>query len=693
MIPLNNQNAGSSASSRKQAVTQTSPTRVVAKPVPQSQARDPRSYQIDQLRRRFSPKESAQSSGATALTFKLKPSDPDFPFELDFLECEVVVPEDYPEDLPQLRVKNRNIPRGFGINIERGWDKLVEEKRGATLLALVNALDRNLESFLSEQKVETVKIVAFKDTRHLEQTPISGPSPTPRSAPATVPAPAPSPVRPYIPEESYSKDQIAEAKARRATETRQLESRMSRLTLYRRSADGIVYTLPIEPKRRFELPAGLQSVKTLHLIVPLLYPLQPLRIQLNEVESNDAEGVEELFVQKAIEQKQMTLMSHMNYLAQSFHVLAKQVQEAENQKAAAALQAAAAEKEEAGTALETEKPAEGDKRHIKIIPRPPEWTMVSYEDAEESSDDFSYESGESDEGGGTELKDADSGPSATLDSPERGTSMSFPSIELHSIELFQVAILSLSVKCARCKTVNDVTGLKHDVEKTESCRKCAAGFSVRFRQQLVHQNSTRAGFIDVSGCTIADMLPSTFVPVCAKCSTASPGLVSVRGETTTNVCRECHGKFTFKIPEVKFLVISAGNLPPPTAGPRRKVEKLGLHAGEPLPGRGACAHYKKSYRWFRFSCCSHVHPCDRCHDEAENHINEWANRMICGWCSREQNYAVEACQFCGRSVIGRKGRGFWEGGKGTRDRIMMNRKDRRKHKRVGGSESSSKKQQ
>lgn len=157
------------------------------------------------------------------------------------------------------------------------------------------------------------------------------------------------------------------------------------------------------------------------------------------------------------------------------------------------------------------------------------------------------------------------------------------------------------------------------------------------------------------------------------------------------MCRECHGRFTFKIPEVKFLAISRGSaLLPPTTGPRRRQEKLGLHAGEPLADRGACPHYRRSYRWFRFSCCGRVYPCDRCHDAAVNasdgdgHAQEWATRMICGWCSREQNYSPEACAFCGRSVIGRKGRGFWEGGKGTRDRRLMSRKDKRKFRRPGG---------
>merc|ERR1712225_208732 len=94
---------------------------------------------------------------------------------------------------------------------------------------------------------------------------------------------------------------------------------------------------------------------------------------------------------------------------------------------------------------------------------------------------------------------------------------------------------------------------------------------------------------------------------------------------------------------VKLLRISSTNLLPPSSGPRRKRETLGLTPGTELPKRGRCRHYTKSYRWFRFSCCSKVYTCDKCHDEAEDHPNEWANRMICGWCSREQNYRPEDC--------------------------------------------------
>jgi hypothetical protein len=40
-------------------------------------------------------------------------------------------------------------------------------------------------------------------------------------------------------------------------------------------------------------------------------------------------------------------------------------------------------------------------------------------------------------------------------------------------------------------------------------------------------------------------------------------------------------------------------------------EVLGIVAGQELPRRGRCQHYAKSQRWFRFSCCAKVFPCDK----------------------------------------------------------------------------------
>lgn len=676
----------------RQAVTRAPIGHVVPKPVPDSHTQDPRKYQLNQMKRRYSPIQNTLQDGTTNLLFQLKPSDPDFPFELDYLQCELQVPASYPEKPPILRVKNKDIPRGFAVNIEKGWDKLVREGQASTLLALTNALDKSLEAFLSERKTETVTLLSFRDTRHLDSSATvlgEASSALPVRAP---PKPALAVRKSYVPEESYTDEQIATARARRAQEIRQLEARMSRMPHYRKSADGVVYTLPLEPRRRAELPVELQQIHSVQLIIPLLYPLQSLKVLLNDVESEDAEALEELFAERAAQQKQMSLTSHLNYLSQNIHMLAKHA-EAARKRAKTVLgvvTGAANNAAQQGASLTTVN--EDGRSHIHVIPRPPEWSYGHEDGDSDDSDDSYWDSDDESDDGGVAVNMGVVPASGADHQVEKGTAMSFPSVELHGIELLQVSILNLSVKCERCRTLNEITGLSPGVEKASSCKKCATAFTARFRQEMVHQSSTRAGFIDVACCTVADMLPSTFIPTCSRCSTPSQGLVSVRSEAVTNVCRECHLKFTFKIPEVKFLAITHGSLPPPTTGPRKRTEKLGLHAGDPLPGRGACAHYRRSYRWFRFSCCARVHACDRCHDEAEDHVHEWANRMVCGWCSREQNYAVEACAFCGRSVIGKRGKGFWEGGKGTRDKMRMSRKDKRKFRRVGGSEAARKRE-
>ena len=73
---------------RRQAVTTPVSSRVVSKPIPKAQTEDPREFQLGQIRRRFSPKEtrlSTSNSGedAVVLSFSMAPSDPDFPFDMD----------------------------------------------------------------------------------------------------------------------------------------------------------------------------------------------------------------------------------------------------------------------------------------------------------------------------------------------------------------------------------------------------------------------------------------------------------------------------------------------------------------------------------------------------------------------------------------------------------------------------------
>jgi uncharacterized CHY-type Zn-finger protein len=464
------------------------------------------------------------------------------------------------------------------------------------------------------------------------------------------------------------------------------------MALFKKSGDGLEYTLPIEPRMRSELPKPLQAVRTVKLVVPQLYPLQVCRIELEGTNPEEAKLTEAAFEERARETKVMNLMSHVNYLAQSMHLLARAIPKPlpeTGRQVAQKIEKWSNSSSVSQSASVSRDPDDG-RNHIKIIPRPPEWTAVDSSDVSESNDDYSNESSDESEDGGVELPPSNLQNAYVLEkNPEQGTAISFPSIELYGIELLEVSILNLTVKCERCKDTRDFSGLKHNTPKSESCNKCASALTVTFRHNLIHANAVRAGFLDFVGCQVADMLPSTFTPTCSKCSTSysAPGVITVRGETTTVACRSCHQKLTLKIPDVKFLCITPSATVAPSSGPRRKRETLGLAVGTELPDHGSCRHYAKSYRWFRFSCCDKVYPCDKCHDEKEEHANEHGNRMICGWCSREQPYRPEDCASCHKSVVRRKGTGFWEGGKGMRDQVRMNRKDPRKHKRIGATKA------
>ena len=653
--------------------------KVISRPAPRKHAGDPRQFQIEQVKRRFSPSESAEDGG-TALAFQMTPSDPDFPYEMTALDCVLHVPANYTKGAkPSIDIRNKEMDKGYRINVERGFDSLVERMPVASLLALMNALDRNLEAFLMAKKADTIKIVP--NTRPKDTTAKAENLKTsPKGRKDAVPFPRPV---------TYSGKQIAEAQDKRDSETRRLEARLGRLALFAKDPSGQSYTVPIDPRNPESLPVPLQAVKAIRLCVPSLYPLEPCTVEILGVSREAAAFTEQSFTHHAKHCSNMNLMGHINFLTQNMHSLAIEPTEkspgpvVENPPVGTQ----AREDENPETTLDDDR--DSNREHIIHIPRPPEWTAVWTNDDGTSESDFSDLESHSDEAAHVGPDVTDSGSIAASSVPERGISIDFPGLELHNLELLTLVSLALTVKCLRCKCTTDISGLMTAKTRNVFCTKCASSLSVTYRPQMVHANANRAGYLDMDGCTVVDMLPSNFIPTCSQCSTSvpAPGIVAVRGPSAAMaICRECHQKLSFKIPEVKFLQVSSSasrNLPL-----RRKVpkEQLGILAGTPLPHKGRCKHYAKSYRWFRFSCCNKVYPCDKCHDESDaskDHPNEHANRMICGNCSREQNYRPEDCGICRMVLIGKSGSGFWEGGKGTRDKVKMSRRDPRKYKRRG----------
>ncbi|KAL8971175.1 MAG: hypothetical protein Q9183_001173 [Haloplaca sp. 2 TL-2023] len=667
-------------------------SRIVQKPISRLQRESPREFQIRQLERRFATQRTA-GSGESILEFLLIPSDPDFPFEMTGLECVLHVPTQYPASGKAfLSVRNGDMPRGYQINVERGFDSLVSSSPRATLLSLLNTLDKQLEVLLTQEKAQTIKLVPARANGQRKEHLASATA----NAVGTC-----NSEQPRVGVSIHTPEQLRVAQTRRQAEVTQLQARLGRHDVFSTSPDGITFTVPINPRRLADLTVPLQAVRSVHLIVPSLYPLESCRIAIPGVNRESAGKVERVFYARAKANADMNLMAHLNYLSQNVHEMAREpVEEAAvlPEDSILALDPTSPKGQKAAASQQLTKEDE-DRNHIKIIPRPPEWTLAGEEESDSDGDgdgdsDFSdsYDSGDESE---NTHEDAEQ-PGLALETPnaqsaERGIALSLPSLELHNIELLELTSVSLSVKCSRCKTLNDISNLRPSDNRSDSCSKCTQPFSLAFRPELMHINSFRAGYVDLTACTIADMLPSTFNPTCSTCSTRvpNPGVISVRGDASSMaICRDCHSHMSFKIPETKFMLISNTSLHPRHLLPLRRKkpkESLGIVAGQELPRRGRCKHYGKSYRWFRFSCCSKVYACDKCHDDAEGHPNEHANRMICGFCSREQNYRPEECGLCRMSVVGKKGTGFWEGGKGTRDKAKMSRKDPRKYKRRAGT--------
>ncbi|KAL4886982.1 hypothetical protein BJY04DRAFT_44614 [Aspergillus karnatakaensis] len=673
-------NAGSNASQR---------------PVSQTETSNPRQFQINQLRRRYRPTETTDESGTT-LSFGLKPSDPDFPFELERLECLLNVPSTYPaRGRPSLTVTNPELGSAFQQNVSRGFDDIVDSslRMGdrSTLLNWMNTLDRHLERLLTTtERGPTLKFIpnAGKKEEMDDQKLVDNLN---LLALAHESKPKQVTSKPIVmPRPTFTTEERAQAEKRRAVETKQLEARLGRLPLFKKWSDGRSFAIPIQPTKVDRLPISIRSVKTVKLTVPPLYPLELSSIELQGVQGKESRAVEIGFSQWLEGNLQLNLISQVNYLASNMHSFAKTVVEPAPQPEP---KVAVEEVPEEPQDVESDDSIDADKPHIHYVQRPPEWTIQNSGSGSDQTD-FSTEEDEysdDEEDGGAPVPELPE-PATT----EHGVALSFPFFELYGIELLELVGPYITIKCDRCKELLDVRNVPHTKDndgtlspKVEVCKKCSNSMSIGFRRMLMHPNSNRAGYLDLDGCTVVDLLPSAFIPTCAECSTPfpGPGVVAVRAESAMANCRQCHRKMVFKVPEVKFLKVGSAAFTSRDRGPVRKKprEVLGIVAGEELPRRGRCMHYSKSYRWFRFSCCSKVFPCDKCHDAATDHPNEHANRMICGFCSREQIYRPENCGICRSFLVGKAGSGFWEGGKGTRSKILMSRKDPRKYKRRGGT--------
>lgn len=553
---------------------------------------DPRGFQLGQLRRRYPGMKASETDQATVVTFDLMPSDPDFPYTMDSLACKMMIPLTFPKSSPPtLRVTNPDMKRGFQLNVENGFDEIISNAPNATLLTVMNRLDRSLADLLARPMMDTIKIQPNNATRDISA-----------SATASV-VHAQVRVDPIVSQPEPSIADKERAKTKRQTDIRQLVSRLGKLPKFKQSVDGISFTIPFTPARKAEVPPSLVNLETICLIVPELYNLQPCRIDIPGNKDESFQNVERSFEEHCRAHPSTTLLAQINYLTQHLATMAKKkvmggpsvpIQAPPSMPVGPSIPVPSRSTDSQQTILI-------DRPHVQIIPRPPEWSQQDDESSDSGGDDSSDEGVEntaSDDDG----KEDDGGVPTTLDLSSRGIIVSLPGLELHGIELLELDTLSLTVKCERCKTQVDVEKLRNEVAKSTDCTKCGNRIDATFRKDLMHINANRAGSVDTAGAIITDMLPSAFVPTCSGCSTrhATPPCLAVRGDTTVAFCRECHQKMSFRLPEVRFMLASLTNEKRSRVVARKQPkEQLGIVAGQELPRRGRCKHYTKSYRWFR----------------------------------------------------------------------------------------------
>lgn len=446
---------------------------------------------MNQLRRRFRPEEKTDDK-ETILTFGLTPSDPDFPFEMDKLQCVLHVPISYPATgRPTLSVTNPEMETAYQENVARGFDDIVDftmrTKGQGTLLNWMNTLDKQLERLLTSlERGPRLKFVANigdgVTAKELAPSQEAAPSkpPSTRTGPmgpssstqAQVMKPAAAPV--------HTPEQRAQAEKRRSTETKQLEARLGRLPLFQKRTENS-FIVPIQPIKHDRLPSTLQAVKTAKLVVPQLYPLDHSAIEIQANESSEARSVEIGFTQWVEQNPQMNLVSQINYLASNMHNFAKTPLPAVAEQAQSIPVLSEEEIPAAEHADGVPTDATEDRPHLHVIPRPPEWSVPDPHSGSDMTDESSYEEeseeeGEDDSEGGAPVP-------AAVDTPGRGVALSFPFLELYGIELLEIIHLAISIKCERCKESSDIKNVPHVQDpkatpKIESCKKCANSMSI-----------------------------------------------------------------------------------------------------------------------------------------------------------------------------------------------------------------------
>ena len=300
----------------------------------------------------------------------------------------------------------------------------------------------------------------------------------------------------------------------------------------------------------------------------------------------------------------------------------------------------------------------------------------------------------------------------------RGFRLAFDGVSLFGVGTLVAAQVEVIVQCDRCAAVLGVdlagataaaaeahasTGAAAPPAAAPSewkawCTKCSLLLRATLRPTLVHEGAPALGYVDAEHASVLSVAATRLACTCLECGAVAELPRASAPWTWEASCRACYARLRVDVRAARAEAASRSAPPADMAwhgarhGPAGGRGALRVAPGRALPDTGTCRHYARSFRWLRFPCCGAAYACDICHDEASDHVHEWARRMICGHCSREQPYSSSApCAACGRYLTRAGGpvARFWEGGTGQRDLSRLARNDTHKHR--GAHKTASKK--
>ncbi|SBS86624.1 hypothetical protein, conserved [Plasmodium ovale curtisi] len=285
----------------------------------------------------------------------------------------------------------------------------------------------------------------------------------------------------------------------------------------------------------------------------------------------------------------------------------------------------------------------------------------------------------------------------------KGKSLLLSNVRMKNISLYKSVLLKLQLICTRCCNTFDITSTSKDPPQLVcNCTNCSSSAVIEIYRNICFLENSCICILKFNQCSLMDLLTADYSINCESCGRKNI-LKNVTSGKDINVnCQKCFTKLEFRYTDFTFDETTSANnatikkideMINKLFTKKKTSKKIGVPTSNNLKIEksknvvkinnievkdGACKHFKRSHRLFKFPCCNKIFPCPTCHDMNSNHECTIARRVICGFCYRE--FDDDDVCICQRDKKTKKGGNFWEGGKGCRNAITLSKNDSKKYK-------------